>query len=421
MYATDRRPAAGCRVRRRTSRRTSRSTRALAAGIAVVLTLAVAACDSSSVRWRSAPRSGASAAQSPGPPLSPADACVASTMASMTVQQMAGQVMLVGTPVSNIAGIDKIIQTYDIGGVFLNGRSHSSAAALRSQISALQTHAPKGVRLLISLDQEGGEVQALQGADFPQIPTAVAQGRLSTPALKAETAGWSKRLAAIGVTLDLAPVADTVPAALGTKNPPIGAFHRQLGSDPTAVATDIGTVVTAVQANGVLTTLKHFPGLGRVLANTDYSNKAVDTVATSHDPYLAPFIAGIKAGTSAVMISSASYPNLDPHSIATFSRPIVTGLLRNQLGFTGLIVSDSLAGAAAISAVPVGQRGVRFIAAGGDLVLTTAAAKAPSMIAGLIAAAHASAGFAAQLKAAATQVVRSKYRAGLLSCSVPRP
>jgi len=400
----------------------------LAAILAVVSGLS--ACDSASTHWQTpltpvgpsisvAPPTGAS----PTTSLSAADACVATTMAKMTVAQMAGQVMLVGTELtSSQTAIDKVIREYDIGGVFLNGHNSYSASKLRSMIASMQSTASsaKDLRLFIALDQEGGEVQELKGTDFPPIPTALAQGKLSTSALSAQTKVWAKRLWSIGVTLDLAPVSDTVPASLGTKNPPIGAFHRQYGSDPTKVATDITTVVKAVQSTGVTTTLKHFPGLGRVLANTDFSNKAVDKVTTAHDTYLQPFIAGIKAGTRAVMISSASYPSLDSHSIATWSQPIVTGLLRNQLGFTGMIVSDSRAGAAAISAVPVGQRGVRFIEAGGDLVLTTAASKAPAMVKGMIAEAHDSATFTAKLKAAATYVVRSKYTSGLLTCSPPQ-
>jgi beta-N-acetylhexosaminidase len=271
--------------------------------------------------------------------------------------------------------------------------------------------------LLIALDQEGGEVQTLQGADFPPIPTAVAQGRLSQATLKRQTEAWAKRLAGIGVNMDLAPVADTVPASLGTKNPPIGAFYREYGSDPKAVAADIATVVPAIQSTGVLTTLKHFPGLGRTRANTDYSADAVDDVTTAKDPYLGPFIAGMHAGSAAVMVSSASYPKLDSHSIATFSAPIVTGLLRHQLGFTGMIVSDSLAGAAAVSAVPTGQRALRFIQAGGDLALTTQASKAPAMIAGLLAQAKASPAFAARVTDAARHGIRAKYQNGLLRCS----
>jgi beta-N-acetylhexosaminidase len=342
-------------------------------------------------------------------------------MATMRLKQIVGQVMLVGTPVSDPQSIIKTVKTYDIGGVFLAGRSHASAAQLKAAIAAIQAATPAGDRLLIALDQEGGEVQTLQGADFPPIPTATAQGKLSAAALKEQATTWAGRLAAIGVNLDLAPVADTVPASLGTRNPPIGGFHRQYGSDPKAVAASISTVVPAIQSTGVTTTLKHFPGLGRVLVNTDYSKGATDRTATVEDPYLAPFRAGIKAGSGAVMISSASYPHLDPNHIAVFSAPIVTDLLRNRLGFTGMVVSDSLAGAAAVSDTPARNRAWMFIQAGGDLVLTTQASKAPTMIAGLIAKAQASTAFATRLTDAAQHVIRAKYAAGLLSCSPKRP
>jgi beta-N-acetylhexosaminidase len=383
----------------------------------------VASCATTQVRWRAVDPAGTPTASwspsavSSAPVVPPtADACVAATMKTMTLSRMAGQVMLVGTPVGDIASIDGMVRAYGIGGVFLRGRSHASAATLRASIRRLQTVAPVGARLFIALDQEGGEVQTLQGPDFPPIPTAQEAGGEGTAALSAQTTAWAKRLAGIGVNLDLAPVADTVPASLGVGNPPIGGYHRQYGSDPAAVATDVRTVVTAIQSTGVITTIKHFPGLGRVRVNTDFSDDAVDTETTADDAYLQPFAAGIAAGTGAVMISSATYPRLDPDSIAAFSRPIVTDLLRGKLGYRGLIVSDSMAGAAAVSSVPVGQRAVRFIEAGGDLVLTTSADKAPPMIKGLISAAESSAEFRARLTAAATEVVRTKYRTGLLSC-----
>jgi beta-N-acetylhexosaminidase len=398
--------------------------------IGLVITFLTAACGASaspagsSAQPSGSPRlsltAGSTAGSTAGTTSPAQDACVTTTMANMTPQQLVGQLMMVGTPIANPASVDKLIRTYGIGGVFLSGRSHQTASQLSTAIAALQASAPAGVGLLIALDQEGGEVQTLQGADFPPIPTALAQGRLSQSALHTQVVAWSGRLAAIGVSMDLAPVADTVPTSIGTRNPPIGAFDREYGSDPTAVAADIATVVAAAQSTGVLVTLKHFPGLGRVLKNTDTATGAVDTVATTHDPYLAPFAAGIRAGAGAVMMSSASYPNLDPHAVAAFSAPIVTGLLRQQLGFGGLIVSDDLGAAAAVSAVPVGQRGVRFVDAGGDLVLTVAPATAASMIDGLVAAAQASPVFTAKVQAAARQILRTKYAAHLLPCSLPK-
>jgi beta-N-acetylhexosaminidase len=350
------------------------------------------------------------------------DACVAGTLAGLSLKQQAGQLIMIGTPVDNPTSVSPAVRAYNLGGVFRAGRSKRSAAALRQDIASLQgADATHGIHLQIALDQEGGTVQTLQGTDFPAIPTAVAQGQLSASTLGSQTVAWASRLAAIGVTIDLAPVADTVPSSIGTKNPPIGALYREYGSDPSQVAADISVVVSAVQSTGVLTTLKHFPGLGRVLVNTDFSTGAVDNVATMHDPYLAPFASGIHAGTGVVMVSSATYPKIDANSVAAFSAPIVTGLLRQQLGFTGLVISDDLGNAKAVSAVPVGQRAVRFVQAGGDVVLTVNASDAAPMVSALIAAAQSSTTFAAQVKAAVTQVLRTKYRTGLLPCSPTKP
>jgi beta-N-acetylhexosaminidase len=273
-----------------------------------------------------------------------------------------------------------------------------------------------GLRLLVALDQEGGQVQTLRGDDFPAIPSALQQGGWDAGTLRARTADWARRLAAAGITMDLAPVADTVPSGTAAANPPIGAFNRQYGSSPDAVARDIAVVVDAAQAAGILTTVKHFPGLGRVHANTDTSTQAVDPVTTPDDPYLRPFIEGIRAGSAAVMVSSASYPKLDAQTIAPFSAPIITGLLRQRLGFTGLVVSDDLGAATAVRAVPVGERAVRFVRAGGDLALTVRSTDAGPMVAALLGAARQSPGFAARVGDAAQHVVRAKVRAGLVSC-----
>ncbi len=354
-----------------------------------------------------------------GPTGSPDPAgCTATSLASLSLEQQAAQLVLIGAPVTDAASVADTVERYHVGGVFLAGRSTLPAATLATAIAALQ-HASAssgGLGLQIAVDQEGGEVQTLAGPDFPAIPTALRQGQVGTDALRAQVADWARRLHAIGVTLDLAPVADTVPAGTASQNPPIGALDRQYGSDPAAVAGDITTIVTAAQSAGILTTLKHFPGLGRVHTNTDFGTGAVDSVASTRDPYLQPFTAGIRAGTGAVMISLASYPKLDPASIAAFSQPIVTGLLRGQLGFTGLIVSDDLGAAAAVRAVPIGERAVRFVRAGGDMALSVRTSDAKLIIAALVAEAQRSASFRSRVSAAAANVLASKSRAGVLSC-----
>ncbi len=414
-----------CRTRVRSVR--------LASAVVAACLAAVSACGtaassgSTSASWASGSPQATPSAPSPSPstPSSPvrpsagAGACVASALGRLSLQQQAGQVLMVGTPITGPAALADTMRRYHLGGVFLAGHAPLAASVVTRSIASLQStaRAAGDIPVHVALDQEGGEVQSLRGSDFPPIPSAVQQGKLSTSALRSQATTWAHRLARVGVTLDLAPVADTVPAGTAGTNPPIGELDRQYGSTPGAVAQDIGTVVTAVQSAGVLTTLKHFPGLGRVTANTDTSTHAVDNATTATDPFLQPFISGIHAGTAAVMISSASYPKLDAHAIGPFSSAIVTGLLRQRLGFTGLIVSDDLGAAVAPSGVPVGQRAVRFIQAGGDLVLTVKSSDAGPMVDALVAAAKGSPAFATRLNDAARHVIASKARAGLLGCS----
>jgi beta-N-acetylhexosaminidase len=387
--------------------------------LAIVLVAAVAACQSNP------PAITASPSEPPTPsfpdvesttvvPASPTGDCVTDTLKSMSLAEQVGQTLMIGTTVNSPDALDDTVKQYHLGGVFLQGRSTHTAAQLRSGIADLQKQAE--TPLLISLDQEGGSVQTLKGPDFPIIPSAFKLGAGPQATLKSTVSDSAKRLHGIGVSLNLAPVADTVPTSVGEENPPIGAFKREYGSDPAKVAAAIKTVVPASQDAGVLTMLKHFPGLGRVRANTDTSTNAVDSTATTTDPYLRPFADGIKAGSAGVMISSASYPKLDDSSIAAFSKPIITDLLRKKLKFTGLVMSDDLGAADAASIVAPGERAVRFLAAGGDMVLTIRGSDAAPMTASVLAKAENDKSFRARVSDAAHHVLEAKKTAGVLKC-----
>ena len=370
------------------------------------------------------PTVSAPATGTPSPSPSPSVNCVDATVAGLTLEQLAGQLLMVGTPVNNPTGIATAVRQYHLGGVFLAGRSTQRSSTLAASTKALQQAAVQdtGIPLQIALDQEGGTVQTLSGPDFPTIPSAVTQGTWSASMLRDKSADTAKRLRAAGITMDLAPIADTVPAGTASKNPPIGALDRQFGSDPAKVGPDVAIVVKAIQGGGVMTTIKHFPGLGRVQANTDTSTAAVDALTTATDPFLGPFAAGIEAGTGAVMISSAKYPQLDSRNIAAFSPAVITNLLRTKLGFTGVVISDDLGAAKAPSIVPVGDRAVKFIAAGGDVVLTVRSADAAPMSAALIAQAQQSPQFADRMRDAARHVIAAKVHQHLLGCGAsPTP
>ncbi|MBA3368919.1 MAG: glycoside hydrolase family 3 protein [Geodermatophilaceae bacterium] len=337
----------------------------------------------------------------------------------MNLNQRVGQLLMVGLPANDPVGGYAQLIPYAVGGVFLAGRSSTGAEAVGTAVTTLQLQAisTTGAFLHVAADQEGGLVQTLTGPGFTAIPVGLEQGRLSTVELASQTAVWAGELAASGITLNLAPVADTVPAGTAATNPPIGASDRQYGDDPQAVGTAVNTVVIALQGAGVDATVKHFPGLGRVTANTDTSDQAVDEQTTVDDAALQPFAAGIQAGATAVMMSSASYPELDPDNIAAFSPAVIGGLLRDRLGFTGVVVSDDLGNAAAVADVPTGQRAVAFVAAGGDLVLTVDGDDAEPMTSALIARAASDPSFTARIDDAALHVLISKQDSGLLVCT----
>ena len=344
--------------------------------------------------------------------------CAQRTVAGLDRTHRAAQLLMAGVPADNPAAGTAVVMGAAVGGVFLQGRSARPVAEVGADVQALQAAAAAAgtLPLQVSADQEGGQVQTLSGPGVPAIPSGRQQGRLGLATLGAQTTAWSTALRTAGVTLNLAPVADVVPAGTEAANPPIGAVDRQYGSTPDEVSAAVGTVVTASQAVGVGATLKHFPGLGRVTENTDTSAAAVDPATTSADPALGPFGAGIAAGAAAVMVSSAVYPALDPTTPALFSRVVVTDLLRGQLGFGGLVVSDDVGNAMAVRGVAPGDRAVRFIAAGGDVVLTVRSSDVAPMTAALVAAAAIDQGFAAQLDASVNRVLQAKVDAGLVHC-----
>lgn len=344
--------------------------------------------------------------------------CATRILSGLDTKQRVGQLLMIGIPAADpLAGLSSL-GAFPVGGVFLTGRSTRSADALAAALAQVQRTAARsaGVRLQVAVDQEGGFVQSLRGPDFPAIPSAVEQGEQSQSVLSKVTAQWAAGLVAAGITLDLAPVADTVPAGTSAENPPIGAQDRQYGSTPDAVADAVVTVVKAMLGANLGTTVKHFPGLGRVKVNTDTSAAAIDDRTTVEDETLQPFRAAIEANTSAVMISSALYPQLDPDHVAAFSKPIITGVLRTALHFDGLVISDDLGNAVAVRQVPAGQRAVDFVAAGGDMVLTVQPNDLAPMTDALLSRAARDAAFNGQVDAAALHVLQSKQSLGLLDC-----
>lgn len=357
-------------------------------------------------------------AEAAAPPVtrSPAE----DVFARMSEAQRVGQVLMVGTPATGVSSaVGSAISQQHVGSVILTGRSYAGVTATASVTKALRAKATStataGVPLLISADQEGGKVQVLQGTGFSRIPSALTQGTWSTSTLTSRARTWAGELRAAGVNLDLAPVADTVPsAAFAPSNAPIGAYDREFGFTTSRVGAHSAAFTAGMRAGGVMTAVKHFPGLGRVTANTDTSSGVTDRTTTSTDPYLGPFRDAVAAGSEVVMVSSAVYTRIDAKNPATFSPTVIGGMIRRDMSFRGVVVSDDIGHAKQLAAWSPGMRAVKFLAAGGDLVLTVDATQAPAITTAIRARMADSPTFTRQVHAAALRVLTLKQRMGLL-------
>nr|WP_315267607.1 glycoside hydrolase family 3 N-terminal domain-containing protein [Microbacterium lemovicicum] len=357
------------------------------------------------------------ATQTPSP--TPTLSCAERIVADLTPAERAGQLIVAGLGSNEDVGLlDPLVSSYHLSGVVLLSGWDGGAAVARAAADHLQSlagDATGGLGLLVSADQEGGQIQQLRGPGFSDLPSGVEQGLLPGDALRQSAQSWGAELAAAGVNLNLAPVADTVPADLGRGNPPIGGYDRQYSSDPAAAASSVRAFVEGMSQAGVATTVKHFPGLGRVTGNTDVTAEGTtDTVTGAGD--VGPFAAGIEAGAGVVMMSSAFYTQLDPANEAVFSSAIVTGLLRDRLGFEGVVMSDDIGVAAAVSSTAVEERATKFVAAGGDIALTADPAAVAPFHDSLMAAIAADPAFADRVEESATRVVQLKIDLGLASC-----
>ena len=228
------------------------------------------------------------------------------------------------------------------------------------QLAALTGRLRGTGEILVSIDEEGGDVTRLEAASGSSYPGNFALGLVDDPGLTADVAAaMAGELAAVGVNMNLAPVAD---ANTNPLNPVIGV--RSFGAAPELVATHVAAFVTGTQRQGVAACAKHFPGHGDTSVD---SHHELPVVGGDFDAALMPFRAAIGAGVRAVMTGHLLVPARDEVP-ATLSRRILTDLLRVELGFDGLVVTDALEMKAISSDPGVDEGAVRALVAGADLL-----------------------------------------------------
>ncbi|WP_373291057.1 glycoside hydrolase family 3 protein [Micromonospora parathelypteridis] len=323
----------------------------------------------------------------------------AALVATLSDEDLVGQVLMpyaygdsatkvsAGSAAGNqaLAGVDTpadMISKYRLGGLILVGFSaddptkgnqettnvdnpkqvHQLTTGLRAAAGRL---AAGSAPLLIGTDQEYGVVTRVTDG-VTVLPSALAAGAAGDP--KLTEAAWraaGSELAAMGINVDFAPVADV----LATRSTVIGS--RSYGADPQQAAAQVGGAVRGLQAAGVAATLKHFPGHGH---SADDSHQDLPVLTQSAAELQSgawpPFTAGIDAGAMAVMSGHLDARAIDPGTPATFSHKLLTDVLRGQLGFKGVVITDGMNMPPAKRWAP-GEAAVRALNAGNDLILMT--------------------------------------------------
>jgi beta-N-acetylhexosaminidase len=278
----------------------------------------------------------------------------------LTLRQQVGQLIVSSFP--DPAPPDYIrrrLRARETAGVILFGFNAGSQSEWRRLTGAVQRHA-RG-KALVMVDQEGGEIRTVGWAG----PTAGQPSQGDAAAVRGSARATARQLGRAGVNVNLAPVADVPRGAA-----PVMGF-RAFDGDPSGIAARTRASIEGMRSAGVAATAKHFPGLGRAQVNTDDASALVTGPVTDD---LVPFRAAVEAGAPLVMLSHALYPALDANRIASQSRRIVTGLLRDRLGYDGVIVTDSMEAQAVLDRSGVARAAERSLRAGADLILTTGSA-----------------------------------------------
>lgn len=297
----------------------------------------------------------------------------------MSLQEQIGQLLVVGFPgtTPNQEIID-LIQHHHVGGIILFSRNIQNAQQVFALTQSLQNIAQAAGHqqpLLIAIDQENGIVSRLgEGATI--FPGNMALGAIGSEQITHDVAmATGRELKALGINMNLAPVVDV---NNNPANPVIGV--RSFGEDPQQVARLAAAAVKGFQSAGVISTLKHFPGHGDTAVDSHLALPTIlYTLERLEEVELVPFKSGIAAGAASVMIAHIYLPHLMRHEAlptlptlpATLSPAVLQGLLREKLGFDGVIISDCMEMSAVTDTVGAEQGSVMALQAGTDLVLVS--------------------------------------------------
>ena len=260
------------------------------------------------------------------------------------------------------------IRRGEVGGVILFRANFTNQSGLVALTRKLQDAAAAGGQpaLLIAVDQEGGEIKRISWA--PPTRSAVQLGDDGRPDVAfAEGVSTGEALRTLGINVDFAPVAD-VPESTASFMFVAG---RTFSFSATVTSSLANSFATGLVSTGVAPTMKHFPGLGLATRNTDTNVVTITASRAGLDAGLLPYRVAIAHGIPLIMLSSATYPAFDADNAAGWSQAISTALLRGELGFTGVTITDSLDGTGHARGLATRLLAIRAAVAGTDMLLVT--------------------------------------------------
>lgn len=299
------------------------------------------------------------------------DAEVDAVLSSLTLEQKVAQMLMIGLSGPSLDAIARQrVAGQGVGGIVLLGRNINGSQQLGLLTQALQDAARSGsvgLPLFIGWNHEGGPVLR-RNAGLTPFPSAMAVGATGDPALAARIGGAiAAEMRSVGVNMNFAPVLDV---NNNPANPVIGL--RSFGGTAALVETMGDAFMKGQQAGGVVSVAKHFPGHGGVDVD---SHLSLPTLSSSLEGIeqveLPPFRRAVTDGVGAIMVAHLNVPALDGSGQpSSLSAPIISGLLRNQLGYDGVVVTDDLGMGAIRNSYPLGEAAVQAVLAGNDLLLT---------------------------------------------------
>lgn len=285
----------------------------------------------------------------------------------MSLEEKVGQLVMVG-----VAGYEidkrtqKLIETDHIGGIIFFKRNIKDIQQTLALVDSLHaTNSVNKIPLFLAVDEEGGRVSRIPD-ESQQVPTSQELGEINSAELSYQVGRvLGARLKLYGLNMNFAPVLDI---NSNPDNPVIG--DRSFGAEATVVSKLGIETMLGLQSQGIISVVKHFPGHGDTGVDSHIGLPAVNhDLERLRSFELVPFAAAVENKVDAIMIAHILLPQIDPDNPATFSKAIITDLLREEMGFTGVVITDDLTMGAIVNNFEIGAAAVNSINAGSDIVL----------------------------------------------------